>query len=107
MTAADKLELLVVQDMFPGPLTEAAHVVLPFCAWVEREGTFVNQAGAVQPFQRALNPPDGAMPDGQYLFAVAGHEGLYTSERVREMMVRQMPVFRQLRVLPPEPAHQH
>ena len=105
--ATEKLELFVIQDMFPSKVTETAHVVLPFCAWVEREGTFVNQAGLVQAFKRALPPPESARIDGQYLFAIAGYEGLYTGERVREMMVSQIPGLGQIHIPPPQPAHQH
>ncbi|HOB73334.1 MAG TPA: molybdopterin-dependent oxidoreductase [Phycisphaerae bacterium] len=105
--AAGKVELLIVQDLFPGPLTEAARIVLPFCAWVEREGTFMNHAGKLQPFDRAIDPPEGAVRDGQYLYALAGHTGLYTGRRVREMMAKTMPEFGQLHVPPPVPEHQH
>jgi NADH-quinone oxidoreductase subunit G len=105
--AAGKAELLIVQDMFPGPLTEAARMVLPFCAWVEREGTFVNHAGKVQPFMRAIDPPEGAMRDGQYLYALAGYTGLYTGARVREMMKATMPEMGELHVPPMACAHEH
>lgn len=105
--AAGGLELLVVQDIFPSKLSDAANIVLPGCPWVEREGTFMNHDGLVQPFERALNPPEGMMTDGQYLFAIAGYEGLYTGERVREMMGDRMPVMRQVYVPPEKPKHQH
>ncbi|GMU25071.1 MAG: (2Fe-2S)-binding protein [Phycisphaerae bacterium] len=105
--AAPTAELLIVQDIFPGPLTEAAEIVLPFCAWVEREGTFVNHAGKIQPFQRAIDPPEGALHDGQYLYAIAGHGGLYTGQRVREMMAATMPEFKELHLPPPVPLYQH
>ena len=88
IAAAARLELLVVQDIFPSKLTEAAHIVLPCCAWVEREGTFMNHAGRLQSFERALTPPEGAMADGQYLWAVAGYEEPYSARRVREMTAR-------------------
>ena len=107
ITAAAKPELLIVQDMWPGKLTGQARIVLPFCAWLEREGSFMNHAGRLQPFDKAVNPPDGTMSDGQYLFAIAGHAGLYTGERVREIMAEKMPVFGKVDVPPPKPVHQH
>jgi NADH-quinone oxidoreductase subunit G len=105
--AAGKAELLIVQDMFPSPLTEAARIVLPLGAWVEREGTFMNHAGKIQPFSRAIDPPEGAVGDGQYLYELAGYTGLYTGQRVREMMVAAMPEFKTLHVPPPAPVHMH
>ncbi len=105
--AAEKAELLIVQDLFPGALSDKADLVLPACAWVEREGSFMNHAGTLQPFDWAIDPPEGAMLDGHYLFAIAGHVGLYTAERVREMMTETIPVFAKFHVPPPRPLHQH
>ncbi len=107
LKAADAAELLVVQDLFPNPLTQKADILLPFCAWTEREGTFVNAQDKLQPFERSVMPPEGAMPDGQYLFTLAGHTGLYTAARVREMMVATMPMFTEVHVPPPRPVHAH
>ena len=90
---ASKLDLLVVQDMFDSDLTIAAEVVLPACAWVERDGSFVNADGLVQTFDRAIRPPEGARRDGQYLFEIAGYSGLYSGGRVREMMVEELPAI--------------
>jgi NADH-quinone oxidoreductase subunit G len=102
-----KTAFSVVQDMFPNELTAAASVVLPACAWAEREGTFVNAGGLIQPFQRAINPPEGARSDGQFLFQIAGHTGLYTGPRVREMMARRIPAFARIHVPPPVSEYAH
>ncbi len=105
--AADGFELLVVQDIFANELTAAATVLLPSCAWVERDGSFMNHAGRVQPFERAVDPPEGAKRDGQYLFEIAGHTGLYSGERVRELMGEELAAFAEVEEPPPVPAHQH
>ena len=42
---ATKFDCLVVQDMFDNAFTAVAELVLPACAWVERDGCFVNQHG--------------------------------------------------------------
>ena len=105
--AAAGFELLVVQDIFPNELTAAATVVLPSCAWVERDGSFVNHAGKVQPFERAVDPPEGARRDGQYLFEITGHVGLYSGERVRELMAEELEAFRAVEEPPAVPVHQH
>ncbi len=104
---AGKISFLVVQDLFPSELSDAATVVLPACAWVERDGCFVNFDGLIQPFERAIQPPEGARRDGQFLFELAGYQGLYSSERVREMMAASLHAFGDVWVPPPSPAHAH
>jgi predicted molibdopterin-dependent oxidoreductase YjgC len=102
-----KFDLLVVQDIFESALMGDAAIVLPACTWVEREGSFVNTAGIVQQFERAIDPPDGARRDGQYLFEIAGYEGLYSAERVREMMAETIPAFSEVLEVPARPVHAH
>jgi predicted molibdopterin-dependent oxidoreductase YjgC len=58
----DKLEGLVVMASHVGPLSEAAHVVLPLAAWAESDGTFTNKVGMVQRVRAALPPPGDALP---------------------------------------------
>jgi NADH-quinone oxidoreductase subunit G len=104
---AAKISLTVAQDMFENAFTEKATLVLPACSFAEREGSFVNQEGLVQPFGRALDPPEGAKRDGQYLFEIAGHAGLFGGRRVREMMAEEMEAFRALHEPPPPPRYFH
>ena len=104
---AAKLSLLVVQDLFPNDLMAGAALVLPSCAWVEREGSFTNTDGLTQPFERAINPPGEARRDGQYLYEIAGHTGLYRPEKVREMMAAMVPALATVYEAPPAPEHQH
>jgi NADH-quinone oxidoreductase subunit G len=104
----EPVELLIVQDTFPSSLSERAELVLPFCAWVEREGSFVNVQGKLQAFSWAIEPPEGAMRDGQYLFALAGGRGLYNAAQVREMMVATgLTAFGELHTPPLKPPHAH
>jgi NADH-quinone oxidoreductase subunit G len=102
-----KIGLLIVQDMFPSALTEAATLVLPACAFAERGGTFMNYAGRLQTFERAIAPPDGARRDGQYLYELAGFAGLYNAARVRERMAEELPLMGKVEPAPALPAHQH
>jgi NADH-quinone oxidoreductase subunit G len=57
----DKLDGLVVLASYAGPLTEAAHVVLPISAWAESDGTFTNKLGMVQRIRAAVHPPGDAL----------------------------------------------
>jgi len=105
--AAGRIETLIVQDILPNELTNRADVLLPSCSWAEREGCFVNYAGIVQPFERAIEPPLGCLADGQYLYRMAGHEGLYQSRKVREMMAEEVPLVRDVYEPPDEPKGAH
>ncbi len=105
--ALKHFDWLVVQDIFENELTQAASLVLPACAWVERDGCFMNRAGKVQPFERAIRVPDGAKRDGQYLFEIAGYTGLYSGERVRELMGEEIAAFKAASPTVGAPVHQH
>jgi NADH-quinone oxidoreductase subunit G len=105
--ALSKPAMLVVQDLLESDLLSAAEFVLPACAWVERSGSFINFSGRLQRFDRAMPPPDGARSDGQYLYELAGHEGLYTGDRVRAMMAHSVPAFAEIAEVRPKPAHLH
>ncbi len=105
--AVGKLELLVAQDLFETKLTAAAAVTLPACAFTERAGCFVNHAGLIQPFESAVAPPNGCHRDGQYLYELAGYQGLYTPDRVRELMAATMSQFADVREAAPAPVHLH
>ncbi len=50
--ALEKVPLIIVQDLFMTETAEKAHVVLPACSFVEKEGTFTNLERRVQ----KLNP---------------------------------------------------
>ena len=51
-----KLEYLVVQDLFHGPLSEKAAVVLPASSFAEKDGVFVNVQNRAQLVRRAIDP---------------------------------------------------
>lgn len=103
----EKVEFLIVQDMFENELTRAARIVLPACAWAEREGSFMNDAGLVQPFDRAIDVPDGAKRDGQYLYEIAGFSGLYRGDKVRTLMSETIPAFCEVYEAPAAAEHAH
>jgi predicted molibdopterin-dependent oxidoreductase YjgC len=50
--ALEKLEFLVVQEIFLSETAKYAHVVLPGAAFLEKEGTFVNSDRRIQPDQK-------------------------------------------------------
>ena len=56
----EKLDLLVVQDIFMTETAQMADVILPSASFAEKEGTFTNTERKVQRVRRALNPPGEA-----------------------------------------------
>lgn len=81
----DKLDLLIVQDMFMTPTAERADFVLPAAAFAEREGTYTNAERRVQRFRQAREAAGESRPDWQ-IFASLGRA-----------IVQQMPVVEQAR----------
>ena len=76
--AMDKLEFLVVQDIFLNETAAKADVVLPAASFAEKNGTFVNTERRVQRVRRVIDPPGEAKPDWWIISAIAnemGHDG--------------------------------
>ncbi len=57
--ALDKLDFLVVADLFETATTAKADVVLPLAGWSEQSGSYVNLEGRYQPFSKALPSKQG------------------------------------------------
>jgi NADH-quinone oxidoreductase subunit G len=66
-----KIGTLIVQGALKSALTEAADIVLPGCAFVEKDATFTNMTGHVQAASRVITPPGDAAEDWQILSKVA------------------------------------
>jgi assimilatory nitrate reductase catalytic subunit len=61
---AERLEFLVVQDMYATTETaQLAHLVLPAAGWGEKEGTFINSERRIGLVKRVAKPPGQAMSD--------------------------------------------
>jgi NADH-quinone oxidoreductase chain G len=54
--ALDKVEFLIVQDLFLTETAAKADVVLPACSFAEKDGTFTSVGRAVQRVNRAIKP---------------------------------------------------
>jgi len=73
--ALDKVEFLVVQDIFMSETAQYADVVLPGAAFAEKGGTFTNTERRVQLLRRVLPPPGQAREDWRILLDVARAAG--------------------------------
>ncbi len=69
--AAGKVTTLIVHGVLRTALSEHADIVLPGCAFVEKDATFTNMTGHVQTASRVITPPGDAAEDWQILSKVA------------------------------------
>ena len=67
---------LVVSDIYPTPTTDAADLVLPSAAWVEREGLFGNSERRTQQWDKLIEPPGEAREDAWQIIQVAKRMGM-------------------------------
>lgn len=70
MKALQKLELLVVQDLFLTDTARLAHVVLPAATGAEKSGSFTSADNRVQCFSAAVKPAGDARSDADILTAL-------------------------------------
>lgn len=67
----DRLDFLVVQDIFLTETAQKAGVVLPAACWAEKDGTFTNTCRAVQRIRKGVEPPGEAKADWRIILDVA------------------------------------
>lgn len=73
--ALDKLELLIVQDIFLTETAMKADVVLPGATFAEKNGTFTNTERRVQRVRQAISPKGDSRPDWQILCELSNRLG--------------------------------
>lgn len=76
VTAAfEKLDFMVVQDLFFTKTAEYADVVLPACSSLEKDGTFTNTERRIQRIYKAMEPLEGTKPDWEIIQLIAKELG--------------------------------
>jgi len=96
--ALERLDLLVVQDIFLTETARMADVVLPAACYAEKDGTFTSTERRVQLLRKACDPPGDARPDWQIIAALAksaGYSGMEyngTAE-IMEEISRLSPIY--------------
>lgn len=71
-TALEKLDLLIVQDLFLNETARAfGHVFLPVCSSYEKDGTFMNSERRVQRVRKAIDPHGESKADWQVICELA------------------------------------
>ena len=73
--ALEKLEFLVVQDIFLSETAKLADVVLPAATFAEKDGTFTNTERRVQRIRKAIESVGQAKPDWWITCQIAGKMG--------------------------------
>lgn len=74
--ALEKVEFLVVQDIFLSETAQYADVVLPSVCFAEKDGSFTNTERRVQRVRKAVKPPGKARDDWQIVSQLATKMGL-------------------------------
>ena len=69
--ALDALEFLVCQELFLTETAKRAHVVFPACSAMEKDGTFTNTEGHVQPVRQSIEPLGESRPDWEMFSALS------------------------------------
>jgi NADH-quinone oxidoreductase subunit G len=64
---AGKIQTLIVQGVLHTALAGAADILLPGCAFIEKDAAYTNMTGHVQGAARAITPPGDAVEDWQIL----------------------------------------
>lgn len=75
IAAMEKLNFLVVQDIFLTETAEMADVVLPAATFAEKDGTFVNTERRVQRVRQAIAPVGDSKPDWKIVCEIAKKMG--------------------------------
>ncbi len=73
--ALERVDFLVVQDIFLTETARYADVVLPAASFAEKEGTFTNTERRVQRVRKAVEPPGEAREDSWIIAQLAARLG--------------------------------
>ena len=72
LKALEKVEVLVVQDIFPSEITQLATVVLPGSSYAEKTGSFTSLDQTVRSFNSAIRPIGQSREDGEIFAELHG-----------------------------------
>lgn len=73
--AMEKIDFLVVQDLFMTETAEKADVILPAASFAEKNGTFTNTERRVQRVRKAVEPIGDSKPDWEILVMLSNAMG--------------------------------
>ncbi len=73
--ALEKVDFLLVQDIFMTPTAKLADVVLPGTSFAEKDGTFVNTERRVTRVRKAVDPVGESKPDWEIIREISNRFG--------------------------------
>jgi predicted molibdopterin-dependent oxidoreductase YjgC len=73
--ALGRLDFLVVQDLFMSETAKLSHLVIPAASFLEKDGAFTNLERRIQWIRKAMEPPDGVLPDWRVVSQVSTRMG--------------------------------
>lgn len=73
--AFERVDFMVVQDMFITETAEYADVILPAAAYAEKDGHFTNTERRVQRINKIIEPPQGVKNDWEIIQLIANAMG--------------------------------
>ncbi|MFQ5864352.1 MAG: molybdopterin-dependent oxidoreductase [bacterium] len=77
LSSLQKLDFLVVQNMFPTKVMEYAHAALPSASFAEINGTYTNFEGRVQRVRAVVKPQYESKPDWWITCQIARKMGIH------------------------------
>ncbi|KAA3631434.1 MAG: NADH dehydrogenase (quinone) subunit G [Calditrichaeota bacterium] len=88
--AFEKLDFLVVSDLFESETAELADVVLPLAGWAEYDGDYVNLEGVNQSAKQAVKPTTTALPAYEIIRQIAAKmdDNSYTAENLNSEIAK-------------------
>ncbi len=96
--AIEKLDLLIVQELFMSETSRYADVVFPASSFFEKNGTFTNGERRIQKVQQVIEPIKGTKPDGQIIVDIMNWLGFkqpdYHPGWVLDEIARVVPFFK-------------
>lgn len=88
--ALQKMDFLVVQDIFPTETAVLADVILPAAAFAEKDGTYTSTERRVQRVRKAVQAPGEAKPDWEIISMLAEKMGYPFPYKSTEDINREM-----------------
>jgi len=88
-----QIALLIVQDLSPSPISEAARFVIPSATFAEKDGCYVNHANLAQQLHWAVRPGSMGRTDGQIFLNLLDRRGLIQATAIRQELAREVPFF--------------
>ncbi|MBL7828420.1 MAG: formate dehydrogenase subunit alpha [Saprospiraceae bacterium] len=90
VAALEKLDLLVVQELFMTETCKYAHVVLPGASFLEKSGTFTNGERRIQRVNKVVEPLPGTKSDGQIIIDIMNKMGYPQSDYNPDTMLQEI-----------------